>query len=101
MYCPYCDERIKRTEICPKCGEPIEVSPYSRVAVLVIALFLGVFGVHNFYAGRSYVAITQCLLSIVFCWTLYVPVAVWVWAMVEAIQMIRGKMYDGEGRVLR
>ena len=100
MYCPYCDARIKRQETCPKCGEPIEFSGKSRFAALLLAFFFGMFGVQSFYIDRYWLAVTQCLLSLFFCWTLVVPVAVWVWGMIQAINVFRGKAYDAEGRLL-
>jgi TM2 domain-containing membrane protein YozV len=101
MYCPYCDERIKRTTQCPKCGEPVEFSEQNRFVALFLALFLGMLGVHDFYAGYDRLAVFKCLLSILFCWSIVVPVAVWVWGMIEAINMVRGKKYDSEGKVLK
>src|SRR5436305_1615701 len=38
-------------------------SSKSRIAYILLGLFLGVWGVHNFYAGRTQQAVTQLLLT--------------------------------------
>ncbi len=79
----------------------MEFSEQNRFVALFLALFLGMLGVHDFYAGYDRLAVFKCLLSILFCWSIVVPVAVWVWGMIEAINMVRGKKYDSEGKVLK
>jgi TM2 domain-containing membrane protein YozV len=70
-------------------------SPYvirkSRVAYVVLAIFFGGFGVHNFYAGYIKKAVIQCCLT-VFTFLIASPV-VWVWAIVEACLVDQ----DGDG----
>jgi len=54
----------------------------SRVAFVLLAVFLGFLGVHNFYAGYIKKAVIQCCLTV---FTLFMasPI-VWIWAVVEA-----------------
>lgn len=63
---------------------PLARSPRSRTAYIVLGIFLGAFGVHNFYAGYTARAVGQLCLSI---FTLpFVPflaVISWIWAVVE------------------
>jgi TM2 domain-containing membrane protein YozV len=40
-----------------------DIPPRSRVAYILLAFFIGGFGVHNFYAGRTSAAIGQVLLA--------------------------------------
>jgi len=39
---------------CPQCGAPrgADVSPRSRLVVLLLCLFFGALGVHRFYVGK-------------------------------------------------
>ncbi|ABL00593.1 NINE protein [Pelobacter propionicus] len=78
-YCSECGAIIKaRAEICPKCGVR-QASPFgslgavapngkSKLAAILFALFLGGFGIHKFYLGRSGAGI----LYLLFCWT-FIP----------------------------
>lgn len=60
----------------------------SRVGAGVLGLLLGVFGVHNFYLGRSGVAVLQLLLTVLSLGIL-APL-VWVWSVVEGILILVG-----------
>lgn len=57
--------------------------PKSRVAYVLLGLFLGNLGIHNFYAGYSSKAVTQLLLTVFLCWTIVVPIGVAIWVIVE------------------
>lgn len=57
----------------------------SRVAYVLLGLFLGVLGIHNFYAGFSGRGIAQLLICLLAGW-LVVPIfALWIWNLVEII----------------
>ncbi|MDR1146227.1 MAG: TM2 domain-containing protein [Verrucomicrobiales bacterium] len=52
--------------------------PKSRAAYVLLAIFFGGLGIHNFYAGRMNQATAQLLMGL-FC----LGVPSWVWALVE------------------
>jgi TM2 domain-containing membrane protein YozV len=53
----------------------------SRTTYIVLGIFLGAFGVHNFYAGYVGRAVGQLCLTVL---TLgYLGIASWIWAIVE------------------
>jgi len=55
--------------------------PKSRTTFVVLGIFLGMFGAHNFYAGYTGKAVGQvCLSVLTFGWLLVVS---WIWAVVE------------------
>lgn len=55
--------------------------PKSRTTYIVLGIFLGGFGAHNFYAGYTGRAIGQLCLSVL---TLFwLAIASWIWAIVE------------------
>ena len=56
-------------------------SPKSRTAYIVLGVFLGAFGAHNFYAGYTGRAVGQLCLSVLTIF--YLAVASWIWAIVE------------------
>jgi TM2 domain-containing membrane protein YozV len=55
--------------------------PKSRAAFVLLGIFLGVFGVHNFYAGYIQKGVVQLLLTLLTCF--YGAIVSWVWAIVE------------------
>ena len=55
--------------------------PKSRLAYILLALFIGSLGVHNFYAGYTGKGIAQLLLTLI-SFGFLSPV-VWIWAIVE------------------
>lgn len=56
-------------------------APKSRTAFIVLGIFLGGLGVHNFYAGYTGKAVGQLCLTIL---TLgYLAIISWLWAIIE------------------
>jgi TM2 domain-containing membrane protein YozV len=53
----------------------------SRTTYIVLGIFLGAFGVHNFYAGYTGRAVGQLCLTVL---TLgYLGIVSWIWAIIE------------------
>jgi TM2 domain-containing membrane protein YozV len=68
----------------PLVVQPVLINPAkSRVAYILLGLFLGGLGIHNFYAGYSGKGVAQLLLSLLLFWTIVVPIAVWIWIIIE------------------
>ena len=66
----------------------------SRIAAGLFGMLIGTFGVHNFYLGNTQRGLIQILVA-----TLGAPltcglstVAVWVWSLVEGVQILEGKI---------
>ncbi|MEE9323331.1 MAG: TM2 domain-containing protein [Candidatus Aenigmarchaeota archaeon] len=75
-YCSSCGKIIlKEAEICPKCGVRQKVASSNgerdRMAAALLAIFLGGFGIHKFYLGKTGMGI----LYLLFCWT-FIPAIV-------------------------
>jgi TM2 domain-containing membrane protein YozV len=66
------------------------VSDKSRLAVTLFAFFLGMFGAHRWYLGKTGTAIAMLL-------TLG---GLGVWALVDFIMAVAGQMKDKEGRLI-
>src|SRR5262245_12895338 len=56
-------------------------SPKNRTAYIVLGIFLGAFGAHNFYAGYTGRAVGQLCLTVLTLF--YLAIASWIWAIVE------------------
>jgi hypothetical protein len=54
----------------------------SRTTYILLAVLLGSFGIHNFYAGRTGMAVAQLLVSLLSAFTL--SIVTWIWAVIEA-----------------
>jgi TM2 domain-containing membrane protein YozV len=97
-----------------------DISPKSRRVTTLLAFFLGVFGAHRFYIGKTRTAIAMLLLSIVgwaAIWLSVGPVwlfegplffaaqcfvtAVGTWVFVDFVLAVAGDMTDKEGRLIR
>lgn len=101
MFCKNCGADIaEQATICVKCGVPntplaaLDKSDKTRMAYILLGVFLGCLGIHNFYAGRSGVAIAQLLITLVTCWLVFPLFAVWVWVIVEICTVTK----DGKGK---
>jgi TM2 domain-containing membrane protein YozV len=108
IYCSACGNQVIASAfVCPKCGTKIakpggggsgiglgEGESKPRMVYVLLALFLGGFGIHNFYAGRTNKAVVQLILGVVGL-LLIVPLIISaIWAIVEAITVKE----DGLGR---
>ena len=58
----------------------------NKIVAAVLAFFLGVFGVHNFYLGYTGKALFQLLGTFLSCGMLALPIA--IWAFVEGILIL-------------
>lgn len=57
------------------------MAPKSRLAYILLALFLGTLGIHNFYAGYTGKGITQLLISVL-SFGFLSPIS-WIWAIID------------------
>ena len=110
MYCKNCGAVIPdNAVICVKCGVPVipleqaAKSPYSFVAALLLCIFLGGFGAHRFYVGKTGTAIAQLLLTIIgvvlsiILVGYFLVAAVGIWVLVDLIMIIIGSFTDKNG----
>jgi TM2 domain-containing membrane protein YozV len=96
-----------------KCGARVatklagDISSKSRLAATLLAWFLGVFGAHRFYVGRTGTAVVMLLLGIAGVATAWIIVgaplliAVGIWAFVDFIMAVTGRMRDNEGKLIQ
>ncbi len=75
MYCSNCGKELSDQALsCPNCGHPTRnirpgydktkgISPKSRLAALLLVIFLGYLGVHRFYVGKVGTGILMILTA--------------------------------------
>lgn len=56
-----------------------------RLAYVLLGVFLGALGIHNFFAGYTGRAVAQLLVTILLGWLVFPLVAVWIWNLVEVV----------------
>lgn len=66
-FCPFCGEQVTAGQkICTNCGVEMEyygqIGEKSRIAAGLLGIFLGTYGVHNFYLGYTKKAVVQLLV---------------------------------------
>jgi len=110
MYCNQCGERIPKAAFCNQCGAPVfrqvvydfnppqrspqpqyrRLSSKSRIGYVLLGIFLGGFGVHNFYAGYIGRAVAQLLITLFsgmltpfLCLPILLILAMFVWVLIE------------------
>ena len=102
--CPECSTQISdKADACPSCGYPIarggadhpdrpNTSPQSVAVVkaaksrglyIILGLFLGCFGIHNFYAGFYGRGATQLIITTLLGWFIIGVVITVIWAIIE------------------
>lgn len=111
-YCHNCGKAVApEANVCLNCGvSTVQVSSEakSKVAAGILGIFLGCFGVHNFYLGYTSKAVTQLVLTIVGFVLSCVIVGVFlvlgieIWGLVEGIMILTGKIdRDAKGIPLK
>ena len=93
------------------------VSPKSRLAVTLLAWFLGYFGVHRFYLGKIFTGLVILLLATIgygvgFVFGLSEAVGAamigwlmvglaYLWAIIDFIMAVAGAMKDKDGKPIK
>lgn len=104
MNCQYCENVIPPGATkCPSCGAPAPAIPATpaptpqpqsahgqipaeyeaknHTVFVLLGIFLGQLGIHNFYAGYTKKAIIQLVISVVTCG--YGCIISWIWAIID------------------
>ena len=105
-YCPHCGaQTAPDAAVCTQCGvafaQPVPVGEQkSKMAAGLLGIFLGAFGVHNFYLGYTGKAVAQLLISVLSCGIF--AVASEIWGLVDGIQFLTGSITtDAKGIPLK
>lgn len=119
-FCQKCGTELKKGDtFCSNCGAPIvdekkqdnnaavkttnnASEGKSKIAAGILGIFLGYFGVHNFYLGYTGKAIAQLLLTLIGWIACGIgPIAAAVWGLIEGIMILTGSIStDADGNEL-
>ena len=101
-FCPNCGkETVPGAAVCTNCGvalaQPVVASQQkSKLVAGLLGLFLGAWGIHNFYLGNTSRAILQLVLTILSCGV------AGLWGFIEGILILCGNINtDAKGVPLK
>lgn len=84
----------------PASAVPVAGEPKSKLAAGLLGIFLGSFGIHNFYLGYTGKGVAQLLITICTCF--YGSLITGIWGLVEGIMILTGSINkDARGVPLR
>lgn len=110
-FCPNCGIiSAPQAVVCTSCGGPLIAgeAQKSRLAAGLFGIFLGGFGVHNFYLGYTSKAVIQLVATIVGYLTMCITIGfvivpgIAIWGLIEGIMILTGAIAaDGNGFPLK
>ncbi|MBD5460783.1 MAG: TM2 domain-containing protein [Lachnospiraceae bacterium] len=112
-FCPNCGKPVNPTSaVCMNCGVALQnaaqYQPKSKMAAGLLGIFLGAFGVHNFYLGYTTKAVIQLVCSIVgivlscIFVGIFLTMGMSIWGLIEGIMILVGKIdKDANGTPLQ
>ena len=109
-FCTNCGSEVAdNAYVCVKCGakvnnttNPVNTNPEakSKLVAGLLWIFLGCFGVHNFYLGNTGKAVAQLLITVLSCFILAVVSE--IWGLIEGILILTGSIKtDAKGIELK
>lgn len=118
-YCPNCGTEVADNAAnCTTCGvafiqqaapqpgvaqpvAPAQPGAKSKMCAGLLGIFLGAFGVHNFYLGYTGKAVAQLLICILGSCIAIGPAISSVWGLIEGIMILTGSInVDAKGQPL-
>lgn len=118
-FCTNCGQEIdENVSFCMNCGKKVKekkendtnistnknsaentCAPKNKIAAGILGIFLGAYGVHNFYLGYINKAVAQLLITILSCGTLSIVSG--IWGLIEGIMILTGSINkDANGNPL-
>jgi len=64
--------------------------------LLLLSIFLGVFGVDRFYVGKTGTGVLKLLVTV-----FSLGIVGWIWWIVDIILIVTGKFTDSNGNVIK
>lgn len=111
-FCRHCgNEIIGDKNFCEHCGENLKQETTTastvnggqnknKIAAGLLGIFLGTFGIHNFYLGYTSKAVAQLLITVLSCGFLSGISA--IWGLIEGIFILTGSIdKDADGNPLQ
>lgn len=81
-------EHVVQANIQQSTSSQSAVSAKSKTTAGILAICLGGLGIHKFYLDKNGQGILLLLLSIFFCWTIFVPLLIGLFTLIEGIGLL-------------
>ena len=102
-FCPNCGQpTVPGAAVCTSCGVALnntieqKTSEKSKMAAGLLGIFLGAWGIHNFYLGNTNRGVIQLVLTLVTCGV------AGIWGVIEGILILCGNINtDAKGNKLK
>jgi TM2 domain-containing membrane protein YozV len=99
-FCYNCGRKVEmQSSSCQSCGVSLAHSAgytggvgKSRILIGLLGIFFGTFGVHNFILGYTKKAVIQLLITMLTCG--FGAFATFIWALIESIEILSGKVNE-------
>lgn len=104
-FCPNCGKELnENADVCLHCGKVVgkNISMDNRKSRLVaglLGIFLGIFGIHNFYLGYNGKGTAQLLITLLSFGIL--SFVTYIWGLIESILILTGQTTDAFGNDLK
>jgi TM2 domain-containing membrane protein YozV len=109
MFCSKCGNELEAgASFCSKCGASVnanqipdfaeEYTPKSSTGTALLAMFAGLFGIHDFYVGKTQIGIAKVVLAFfgIFAFRPILLVSL-IWQLIDVIRIAAGSYSDGKG----
>ena len=110
MFCIKCGKELEPgAQFCSKCGHSTNVlqdseavdddyTPKNSTATALLAMFTGMLGIHDFYAGKMQIGIAKVVLAFfgIFAFRPILLVSL-IWQFIDVIRIATGSYKDGNG----
>ena len=71
------------------------------LATLLFCIFLGIFGAHRFYVGKTQTAVAMLLITLLTGWLSGLGFFITgIWAVIDLIMIATAQFTDGNGKVI-
>ena len=71
------------------------------LATLLFCIFLGIFGAHRFYVGKTQTAVAMLLITLLTGWLFGLGFFITgIWAVIDLIIIATAQFTDGNGKVI-
>ncbi len=71
------------------------------LATLLFCIFLGIFGAHRFYVGKTQTAVAMLLITLLTGWIFGLGFYITgIWAVIDLIMIATAQFTDGNGKIL-